>query len=148
MFATASGSSKFYAESIALAGFGDAGQRICERVARGDMKGALAAISEDMVDALTLSGTPEHVRQRMREYESAGVTAFAFNPSPPGIYFPLFQGHFPESAEIPTFSFPDYLQVIGETLRFIADESAQRPAGTAAARPGANTPLGPKPFSC
>jgi 5,10-methylenetetrahydromethanopterin reductase len=123
MFATALGSSKYYAESIAQAGFGDAGRKVRECVARADMRGALAAISDEMVDALTLTGKPGHVRQRIRDYRSAGATTLLLNPSPPGTYFPLFQGHFPEGAEMPPFSFPNYLRVIEETLAFIASES-------------------------
>jgi 5,10-methylenetetrahydromethanopterin reductase len=125
MFATALGSSKFYAESIAQAGFGDAGRQIRERVARGEMREALEASTHEMVDALTLTGKPDHIRQRMRDYRAAGVTSFVLNPSPPGTYFPLFQGQFPEGTEIPPFSFSDYLRVVDETLAFIASEPSQ-----------------------
>jgi hypothetical protein len=46
MFATAMGSSKFYAESFSQAGFSDEVRRIQELVARGDMKGAVAVVSD------------------------------------------------------------------------------------------------------
>jgi hypothetical protein len=78
-----------------------------------------------MVDALTLTGTSDHIRERMLEYRAAGATTFVLNPSPPGTYFPLFQGQFPDAAEIPPFSFQNYLQVIHETLAFIASESVR-----------------------
>ena len=74
-----------------------------------------AAFRDELRDFFTTQ-IPADIRQRMRDYRAAGVTTFALNPSPPGTYFPLFQGQFPEGAEIPPFSFPDYLRVIGEPL--------------------------------
>ena len=48
--------------------------------------------------------------------QSQGLVAL--NPSPPDVWFPLYQGHFPDSAlaQIPEFSFPAYLGVIDATL--------------------------------
>jgi probable F420-dependent oxidoreductase len=44
---------------------------------RGDRKGAVAAIPEAVLDALTLRGSPEAIRARVREYLDAGIdTAF------------------------------------------------------------------------
>jgi len=116
MFATAGESSPFYAESFAQAGYSVALDEIRERVARKDMRGALGVISGEMADAFTLAGTPDHVRRRIEEYRAAGVKHVALNPSPPGVYFPLFQGHFPEGVEMPPFSFPAYLKVIGDAI--------------------------------
>jgi len=58
------------------------------------------------------------VRRRIAEYRDAGLTTVALNPSPPNVWFPLYQGHFPDSAlaKIPEFSFPAYLGVIDATL--------------------------------
>ena len=52
------------------------------------------------------------------EYREAGLTTVALNPSPPNVWFPLYQGHVPDSAlaKIPEFSFPAYLGVIDATL--------------------------------
>jgi alkanesulfonate monooxygenase SsuD/methylene tetrahydromethanopterin reductase-like flavin-dependent oxidoreductase (luciferase family) len=121
MFATAMGSSKFYAESFSQAGFSDEVRRIQELVARGDMKGAVAVVSDEMCDALTLSGTPDNVRKRIDAYRAAGAKTIALNPSPPGVYFPLFQGHFPDGTDLPAFSFPDFLKSIGDAIDFIGD---------------------------
>lgn len=121
MFATAGGSSPFYAESIIQAGFGDALREIQERVAQRDMRGALAAITDEMADAFTLAGKAEHVRARVDEYRNAGVRNIVFNPSPPSVYFPLFQGHFPEGIELPPFSYPDYTQVIRDVIDFLPE---------------------------
>ncbi|MGH9702926.1 MAG: LLM class flavin-dependent oxidoreductase [Candidatus Acidiferrales bacterium] len=123
MFATAGESSPFYAESFAQAGYADELQQIRERFARKDMKGALSVITNEMADAFTLAGPPDHVRQRVEEYHAAGVKHVALNPSPPGVYFPLFQGHFPEGVEMPPFSFPAYLKVIGDVIDTMGEGS-------------------------
>jgi probable F420-dependent oxidoreductase len=116
MFATAGESSPFYAESFAQAGFAGELLEIRDRVARKDMQGALRIITGEMADAFTLAGRADHVRHRIDEYRAAGVGQVVLNPSPPGLYFPLFQGHFPEGVEIPPFSFPAYLKVIGDVI--------------------------------
>jgi probable F420-dependent oxidoreductase len=116
MFGTAGQSSPYYAESIRQAGFTDELQRIQDLVARGDMKGALAVISDEMARAFTLAGTADRIRHRIREYQALGAT-MVVNPSPPNVYFPLYQGHFPPGTEMPQFSFPDYLTVISDTVQ-------------------------------
>jgi probable F420-dependent oxidoreductase len=116
MFATAGSSSPEYATSFAVAGFGVA--PIQERVDAGDIDGALALCTDEMADAMTIAGSPDHVRRRIDEYREAGLTTVALNPSPPNVWFPLYQGHVPDSAlpKIPEFSFPAYLGVIDATL--------------------------------
>jgi probable F420-dependent oxidoreductase len=116
MFATAKSSSPEYASSFAAAGF-DVGE-IQERVEAGDIDGALGLCTEEMADAMTIAGSPENVRRRIEQYRDAGLTTVALNPSPPDMWFPLYQGHVPDSAlaQIPEFSFPAYLGVIDATL--------------------------------
>ncbi|MGE5275194.1 MAG: LLM class flavin-dependent oxidoreductase [Verrucomicrobiota bacterium] len=119
MFATATSSSPFYAQSFAAAGFADEVREIQERVAAGDADGALAAIGDEIADAMTVSGTPEDVRRRVGELHDAGVDTVAVNPSPPGLWYPLYQGHFPEGFPMREFSFPDYLGQMDDALRLI-----------------------------
>jgi alkanesulfonate monooxygenase SsuD/methylene tetrahydromethanopterin reductase-like flavin-dependent oxidoreductase (luciferase family) len=116
MFATAGSSSPEYASSFAAAGY-DVGP-IQERVDASDIEGALGLVSDEMADALTIAGSPANVHRRIEEYRDAGLTTIALNPSPPGVWFPLYQGHFPDAAlaQIPEFSFPAYLGVIDATL--------------------------------
>jgi alkanesulfonate monooxygenase SsuD/methylene tetrahydromethanopterin reductase-like flavin-dependent oxidoreductase (luciferase family) len=116
MFATAGSSSPEYASSFAAAGFDVA--PIQERVDAGDIDGALGLVTDEMADAMTIAGSADHVRQRVEQYRDAGLTTIALNPSPPDVWFPLYQGHFPDSAlaKIPEFSFPAYLDVIDSTL--------------------------------
>ncbi len=116
MFATAKSSSPEYASSFAAAGY-DVGP-IQERVDAGDVDGALGLVTDEMADAMTIAGSPENVRRRIEEYRAAGLTTIALNPSAPNVWFPLYQGHFPDAAlaKIPEFSFPAYLGVIDATL--------------------------------
>jgi probable F420-dependent oxidoreductase len=116
MFATATKSSVSYQTSIAAAGFEPELREIQDRVAGSDMDGAIAAVPEEMADALTLSGTPDHVRQRIEAYRAAGATTVVLNPSAPNAWFPLYEGHFPDDVEPPAFDFPAYLDVIGTTV--------------------------------
>ncbi len=117
MFATAGSSSPEYATSFAAAGF-DVGE-IQERVDAGDVEGALSLVTDEMADAMTIAGSPESVRRRIEEYCAAGLGTIALNPSPPGIWFPLYQGHFPDGVQPPEFSFPAYLGVIDDMLRLL-----------------------------
>jgi probable F420-dependent oxidoreductase len=120
MFATAGSSSPEYATSFAAAGYDVA--PIQERVDAGDIDGALELVTDEMANAMTIAGSPDNVRRRIAEYRDAGLTTVALNPSPPDVWFPLYQGHFPDSAlaKIPEFSFPAYLGVIDATLDLTA----------------------------
>jgi probable F420-dependent oxidoreductase len=119
MFATASSSSPFYAESFAAAGFADTVRAIQERVDALDAEGALAAIPDEVADAMTVSGSPDDVRRRVEELRAAGVQTVAVNPSPPGLWYPLYQGHFPDGFPMREFSFPAYLGQMDDALRLI-----------------------------
>jgi probable F420-dependent oxidoreductase len=119
MFATASSSSPFYAESFAAAGYGDLVAELKERVAAGDADGAMAAIPDEAVEAMTVSGTPDEVGRRVEALRAAGVQTVGVNPSPPGVWYPLYQGHFPDGFPMPEFSFPAYLGQMDDALRLI-----------------------------
>ncbi len=119
MFATAASSSPFYERSFEAAGFGDVVREVRERVAALDAEGALAAIPDEAADAVTVSGTADDVRRRVEELQAAGVTTVGLNPSPPGLWYPLYQGHFPDGFPMREFSFPAYLQQMDDALRLI-----------------------------
>ncbi|HEY7692497.1 MAG TPA: LLM class flavin-dependent oxidoreductase [Gaiellaceae bacterium] len=119
MFATAASSSPFYAESFAAAGYGDLVAELRERVAALDADGAIAAIPDEAVGAMTVSGTPDQIHARVGELRAAGVQTVAVNPSPPGIWYPLYQGHFPDGFPMREFSFPAYLGQMDDALRLI-----------------------------
>jgi len=119
MFATAASSSPFYAESFAAAGYGDLVAELRERVAALDADGAIASITDEAVAAMTVSGTPDEIRSRVDELRAAGVQTVAVNPSPPGLWYPLYQGHFPDGFPMREFSFPAYLGQMDDALRLI-----------------------------
>jgi alkanesulfonate monooxygenase SsuD/methylene tetrahydromethanopterin reductase-like flavin-dependent oxidoreductase (luciferase family) len=119
MFATATSSSPYYSESFAAAGFADDVRAIQERVAAGHADGALDLITDDLVDAMTVSGPPGNIHRRVEALHAAGLDVVAINPSPPGIWYPLYQGHFPDGFRMPEFSFPDYLTQMDDALRLI-----------------------------
>ena len=81
MFATAVNSSPFYSESFAAAGYADLVAEVRERVSVLDADGAITAIPDDAVAAMTVSGTPEQIRGRIDELRAAGVHTVAVNPS-------------------------------------------------------------------
>ncbi len=116
MFATAKSSSPEYASSFAAAGHDV--REIQKRVDAADVDGALGLVSEEMANALTIAGSPDNVRRRIEAYREAGLTTVALNPSPPNVWFPLYEGHFPDAAlsKIPEFDFPAYLGAIDATL--------------------------------
>jgi len=61
----------------------------------------------------------EHVRERIAAYRAAGIDTIGLNPAPPDVYFPLYEGHFPDGTAFPEFSFPAYLEVFEETFSFL-----------------------------
>ena len=77
---------------------------------------AYMRVTDDLADAMTLTGSPERIRERIDAYGEAGLDTVGLNPSPPGVFFPLYEGHFPEGTAFPEFSFPGYLGVIERTL--------------------------------
>lgn len=123
MFATALDSAPAYRDSIEAAGFGDVAAEIGERVRAADPEGALALVSDEMADAMTISGSVDHVAGRIEEYRAAGLTGVMLNPSPPGGWFPLYEGHFPDAmlAKMPPFDFPGFLGVLDSTLDLTLD---------------------------
>ena len=80
MYATALGSTPAYLESARAAGFGADAEAIGELVAAGDLRGAVARVPDEMVDALVLAGSAERVR--------AGSSATARPASPACTCFP------------------------------------------------------------
>ena len=101
-FATADASSRAYAGSVAAAGHADALATASACITRRDWEGAFAAIGEDMVDALTLTGPVGHVLRRVAAYRDAGVDAVMAMPSQPGMFYPLYEGHL-AGAPFPAF---------------------------------------------
>ncbi len=73
-----------YARNFERAGFGDEVTEIRSRFADGDRAGAVAAVSDRMVDAIDVMGDPDTVHATMRTYADAGVDVPVLMPLPWG----------------------------------------------------------------
>ncbi len=123
MFASAAQSSPFYRASIIQGGFEKEYLAMMAAIEAKDFQRALAAVSDDMVDALALTGTPARIRQQMDALYDAGVTSIQFHPSSPNSYFPLYQGHL-EGAEFPELSPQAHMASITSIIEYLAPESS------------------------
>jgi probable F420-dependent oxidoreductase len=73
-----------YARNFERAGFGDEVAEIRARFAAGDRDGAVAAVSDRMVDAIDVMGDAGTVHDTMRAYVDAGVDVPVLMPLPWG----------------------------------------------------------------
>jgi probable F420-dependent oxidoreductase len=62
-----------YANNFTRAGYGEAVAQIRERHAAKDRTGAVAAVSDEMVDGIDVMGDAEHVGATVKAYADAGV---------------------------------------------------------------------------
>jgi probable F420-dependent oxidoreductase len=73
-----------YAANFTRAGFGDAVAEIRSRHAVRDREGAVAAVSDEMVDGIDVMGDAAHVRATVQAYVDAGVDVPIVFPLPWG----------------------------------------------------------------
>lgn len=73
-----------YARNFERAGYGDAVAEIRERHQAGDREGALAAVSDEMVDGIDVIGDADHVQATMQAYVDGGVQVPIVMPLPWG----------------------------------------------------------------
>jgi probable F420-dependent oxidoreductase len=73
-----------YARNFERAGYRDAVAAVRERHADGDREGALAAVSDEMVDGIDVVGDADHVQRSMQAYVDAGVQVPIVMPLPWG----------------------------------------------------------------
>lgn len=73
-----------YANNFIRAGFADEVAEIRSRHLAGDRDGAVAAVSDRMVDAIDILGDADHVRAAVRSYIDAGVEVPVIMPMPWG----------------------------------------------------------------
>jgi F420-dependent oxidoreductase-like protein len=64
----------FYNRLAHRLGFGPAAARVQDAYFDGDLGEAVEELPDDLVDALSLCGTPERVRERLAAYRKAGAT--------------------------------------------------------------------------
>ncbi|MBA58045.1 MAG: hypothetical protein CMQ40_02615 [Gammaproteobacteria bacterium] len=73
-----------YARMFSEAGFADEGSELREKQRNRDREGALAAISEEMIQAIDFIGSPSEVKQFVSSYAEAGVDHSILMPMPWG----------------------------------------------------------------
>lgn len=70
----------FYAETVTRMGFGDAVERIQTAYLAGDRDGAVAAVPDELIEAVALVGPAEHVSERIQVLRNAGVDTIVARP--------------------------------------------------------------------
>jgi probable F420-dependent oxidoreductase len=123
MYATALGSAPAYLESARAAGFGDVAEAIGERVRAGDLRGAIKLVPDEMAEAMVMAGSAERVRSRIKRYREAGLDGVHVLPSPPGGYYPLYEGHFPVGSlsQLPEFDFPGLVRTFEDAIELLGN---------------------------
>jgi alkanesulfonate monooxygenase SsuD/methylene tetrahydromethanopterin reductase-like flavin-dependent oxidoreductase (luciferase family) len=71
----------FYNALARRMGFDDAAQRIQDLYLDRRPREAAAAVPVDFIDATSLVGPPERIRDRLQAYAAAGVTTLSVMPS-------------------------------------------------------------------
>jgi probable F420-dependent oxidoreductase len=72
---------KTYAPMLELPGFGAEGAAIREAFARRDLPAMVAAVSDDLIDALAVTGTADQVRVGLQRYAGAVDHVIAYAPN-------------------------------------------------------------------
>ena len=65
----------YYQRLLDETGLGDVADAIRERLAAGDLEGAVRAFGDDALDELVVAGDPEQCRARLREFAARGADA-------------------------------------------------------------------------
>lgn len=71
----------FYNAAVSRYGFEDAAKEIQDLFLSGKKAEAMGAIPHELLDAINLVGTREHVTERLRAYEAAGVDTLIVTPA-------------------------------------------------------------------
>ncbi|NIP13287.1 MAG: LLM class flavin-dependent oxidoreductase [Pseudomonadales bacterium] len=62
-------------------GWRDAGEAIAAAFRQGDFSAMVDAVSDEMVDAIAIAGTPDEVRDQVRQWESLADHVILYSPS-------------------------------------------------------------------
>ena len=69
-----------YNKLLASHGFEDQAAAIRSAWDQGDRAGAIAAVSDDAIDATSIAGPPEHCRERLQAYRDSGIDLPIISP--------------------------------------------------------------------
>jgi alkanesulfonate monooxygenase SsuD/methylene tetrahydromethanopterin reductase-like flavin-dependent oxidoreductase (luciferase family) len=70
----------FYNRTVRAYGYEDAAQAVQDHYLAGRRDEAMAALPDELIDAVTLCGPPDRVRDRLRALEDAGVGTLIATP--------------------------------------------------------------------
>jgi hypothetical protein len=70
----------FYNALVQRYGFGDEARRVQDLYLDGKRVEAMAALSDELIDAVSILGPAEHVRERLAVYRDAGVGTLGVSP--------------------------------------------------------------------
>ncbi len=70
----------FYNALVTSYGFGDAARRVQDLYLDGKKQEAAAALPDELIDAVTLVGPPDRIRDRLAGYRSGGVGTLILSP--------------------------------------------------------------------
>ena len=69
-----------YNQLVAAHGFGGEADAIATAWASGDQRAAIAAVSDEMVDATSIAGPPDYCRERLEAYRQSGIDLPIISP--------------------------------------------------------------------
>lgn len=72
---------RLYHSVLAGSGWEDAGETIAASFRKGDFKAMVEAVPDEMVDAIALTGTPDEVKDKIRQWESIADHVLLYSPS-------------------------------------------------------------------
>ena len=76
-----SATANFYHDAYSRQGWAEVAARVRERWQAGDRDGAAALVTDEMILATTLIGTPDMVRERLKTWREAGVDTVRLYPA-------------------------------------------------------------------
>ena len=74
-------STRLYHSILEPHGWQDIGEQIAQAFRRGDFKAMVAAVSDEMVDAIAAAGTQDEVRDRLEQWQGLTDHALLYSPS-------------------------------------------------------------------
>jgi alkanesulfonate monooxygenase SsuD/methylene tetrahydromethanopterin reductase-like flavin-dependent oxidoreductase (luciferase family) len=71
----------FYADLVRRYGFQSTADEVQDLYLAGEREEAMARVPDELIDKLTLAGTPEEVAPRLQAFRAAGVDTLIVNPA-------------------------------------------------------------------
>ncbi|HPB44966.1 MAG TPA: LLM class F420-dependent oxidoreductase [Microthrixaceae bacterium] len=79
----------FYKSLVTRYGYGEEAERIQDLWLSGDRAGSIAAVTDEMVDDMTLVGPAGHIDEQLQRWRSGPITTLIVEPTTPAAIAPL-----------------------------------------------------------